>query len=64
MCQRATAKEFLLVGFLFLINIFLIEVYLIYNVVLISTVQQSDSVKSIYTFFLKYSFPLWFIIGY
>ena len=31
---------------------------------LISTVQQSDSVKSIYTFFLKYSFPLWVIIGY
>ena len=47
----------------FLINLFLIEVQLIYNV-LISTVQQSDSVKSIYTFFLKYSFPLWFIVGY
>ena len=32
-----------------------------YNVVLISAVQQSASV--IYTFF-SYSFPLWFIIGY
>ena len=40
MCQRATAKEFLLVDFLFLINIFLIEVELIYNVVLISTAQK------------------------
>ena len=31
--------------------IYLIEVYLIYNVVLISTVQQSDSVMHRYIFF-------------
>ena len=50
-------------GFL---SFFLIEVYLIYNVMPISAVQQSDSVTDIYTFFLKYSFPLWFTqeIGY
>ena len=38
-----------------------IEVYLIYNV-LISAIQQSDSVVHIYSF--SYSFPLWFITGY
>ena len=37
-----------------------IEVWLIYSV-LVWTVQQSDSV--IHNSFLKYSFPLWFIIG-
>ena len=38
---------------------------LICNVVLISAVSSSDSVIHIYvcTFFFKYSFPLWFIIG-
>ena len=41
---------------------FFIEVKLIYNIVLISVVQQSDSVT--YTFFKKYSFTLWLIIGY
>ena len=38
------------------------EVQLIYNIVLISTVQQIDSAIQIYTF--PYSFPLWFIPGY
>ena len=49
--------------FIFL-NYFLhfIEVQLIYNV-LISAVQQSDSVIHMYIFF-SYSFPLWFITGY
>ena len=50
------------------IHIF-IEVWLIYNVMLISAIQQSDSVTYIYIYiythaFSKYSFPLWFIIGY
>ena len=40
----------------------LIEIQLIYNVVLISAVQQSDSVIHIYLFLC--SFPLWFIVGY
>ena len=44
--------------------IFLIEVQLIYNVVLMSAVQERDSVIHIYTFFFLDSFPLWFIIGY
>ena len=39
-----------------------IEAELIYNIVLISAVQQSDSVTHIYSFL--YSFPLWFITGY
>ena len=38
---------------------FFIEIQLIYNVVLISAVQQSDSF--IYSF--SSSFPLWFITG-
>ena len=36
---------------------------LIYDVVLITVLHQSDSVLHIYSF-CKYSFPLWFIIGY
>ena len=41
------------------------DAWLIYNVVLISAVQQGDSVIHVYIHFLKkYSFPLWFIIGY
>ena len=43
---------------------FFIEVWLIYNVVLISAVQQSDSVIHIYIHSFLYSFPLWFITGY
>ena len=43
-------------SFLFFFFLFLIEVYLVYNVVLISAAQQSDSVMHIY------SFPLWFIM--
>ena len=39
-----------------------IKVQLICNVVLISAVQQSDSV--IHTYPFSDSFPLWFIIGY
>ena len=47
----------------------LIEVQLIYNVMLISSVEQSDSVIHIYyiiiyIFFFSYSFPLWFITGH
>ena len=41
---------------------FLIELQLIYNVVLISAVQQRDSVMHIYSF--SYSFPLWFFFFY
>ena len=44
--------------FYFILFIFLIEVQLIYNVVLVSGIQQSYSVIHIY------SFSLWFIIGY
>ena len=38
-----------------------IEVELVYNVVLISAVQQNESVIHMY---VSYSFPLWFITGY
>ena len=40
---------------------FLIEVQLMYNVVLITAMQQSDSVTltCIYILFKKYAFPLW-----
>ena len=45
-----------------------VEVELIYNVVLISTAQQSDLVMHTYIYIymhsLSYSFPLCFIIGY
>ena len=41
-----------------------IEVQLIYSVVLISAVQQSDSVIHIHIRSFLYSFPLWFISGY
>ena len=37
-------------------SLLLIEVYLIYNIVLVSVVQQSDSIIHIYSF--SYSFPL------
>ena len=41
------------------------EIRLIYNVVLISSVQQNDSLIYINTyFFFPYSFPLWFITRY
>ena len=40
-----------------LVGFFLIEILLIYNVVLISAVQQSDSVTHTYTFFVMF-FPL------
>ena len=40
-------------GFIYLFLNFFMEVQLIYNVVLISAVQQSDSVIHIYTFFFK-----------
>ena len=50
--------------FFFLVGqfIYIFKLKLIYNAVLISAVQQSDSVIHIYSFL--YSFPLWFIIGY
>ena len=38
-----------------ILSLFLIEVELIYNVVLISAVQQSDSVIHTYTFFFIFS---------
>ena len=40
-----------------------IEVYLIYNVVLISAVQQSGSFIHLATYSSSQSFPLWFITG-
>ena len=42
---------------------FFLEVELIYSVVLITTVQQSDSVTRVYTFFSIF-FSIWFITGY
>ena len=58
-------KHFILIkmfsNFIFLLFTF-IEVSVIYSVVLISTVQQNESVIHVYT--LLYSFPLWFVIGY
>ena len=42
-------------------------IQLIYNVVLITAVQQSDSVINIYIFFIYtflILFPLWFTLGY
>ena len=44
------------------LSFFLIEIYLIYNVVLISDVQQSDSIIHIYSFL--YSLSLWIIVRY
>ena len=41
-------------------KIYFIEVLLTYNVVLISAVQQSDSVIHIYIYSFSYCFPLWF----
>ena len=40
-----------------------LEIYLIYNIVLISAVQQTDHVIHTYIYSLSYSFPLWFITG-
>ena len=40
------------------------EVYLIYNVVLISTGEQSDSVMHMCVHSFACSLSLWFIIGY
>ena len=57
---EARRQKHILIYFLNLI--YFIEVELIYNVVLISAVQQSDSVIHIYS--LSDSFPLWFITGY
>ena len=49
--------------FFFALNFFLTEIELIYNVVLVSDVQQSDSVIHIYKYI--YSFYMFFsIIGY
>ena len=42
--------------------LFLNWITVVYNVVLITSVQQSDSVIHIHTFFF-YSFPWWFIMG-
>ena len=48
-----------------LLFFFLIELWLIYNIVLISAVQQSDAVihRYIFSFTYIFSFSLWFIIG-
>ena len=43
---------------------YLLEVYLSYSVVLISTVQKSDSLIHKYIHSFSHSFPLWFITGY
>ena len=45
-------------------KMYFIEVQLIYNVVLISAEQHSDSVLYMYTHSSSYSFPLQFISGY
>ena len=53
--------------FLFFVIIIIcisIEVALIHNVVLISAVDQSDSVKQIYTFFFCILFHFCFFTGY
>ena len=54
----------------FILKLFLFDVQLTYNVVLISAVKfarQTDCFICvcvyIYMLFLKYSFPLWFIVG-
>ena len=45
-----------------------VELQLIYNVVLVSDIQQNDSVIYIYVYTyiypFSYSFPLWFITRY
>ena len=52
------------INFLFFFKIYFIEVELIYNIVLVSTVQQSDSaVIHVYTFFFIF-FSIRFITGY
>ena len=47
---------------------FVVEVHFIYHVVLITAVQQSDSVVHacvcMHASFSRHSFPLWFVIGY
>ena len=43
---------------------YFIGVQLIYNVVLISTTQQTDLVIHIQAYSFSYSFPSWFISGY
>ena len=58
------SNRFILFFYFFVFNIF-IEVRLIYNVVLISAVQQSDSVTHILRSILfSDSFPLWAISEY
>lgn len=52
----------LILGVVFFFFFSFIEVYLIYNILLISAIEQSDSVIRTYSF--SYSFPLWFITGY
>ena len=49
---------------LFFFLIYFFEGQLIYNFVLFSDVQQSDSVIHILTFSFSYSFPLWWIIEF
>ena len=42
-----------------------VEVQLIFNAMLITAVQQSDFDMCVCVlFFKKFSFPLWFVIGY
>ena len=43
----------------FLVNFFFIKVWWIYNVVLISAVQQIDPVKPVYPFPFLYYLPSW-----
>ena len=64
--SRETFTYVILFYVLFSFYFNLIEVQLIYNVVLISAVQQCDSVIHIYIYIYSflYSFPLWFIPGY
>ena len=60
--QLSTLKHHTMLYFIhetpfFLFN-FSIEAQLIYNVLPVSTIQQSDSVIYKYKLFLKYSFPI------
>ena len=49
-------------GFVYLFFFTFIEVQLIYNVVLITVVQQM--IQYVYRHSFLYSFSLWFVIGY
>ena len=49
-CKTSDFKDFPLTHVITSFSFFLIEVWLIYNVVLVSSVQQRDSIIHIYSF--------------